>query len=256
VTARLGVDEYGTGTVHALDVALADIDAIVLDIDDTLYLERDYVRSGFEAVGRWAQTELGIKEFGTLAWAAFEAGARGRIFDEVLKSCKSPYDEEIITEMVARYRDHSPDIAMAADARSALERWHGTLALAAITDGPLPSQQAKTTALQLGQWIPLVVFTATLGNGKGKPHPAAFELVQKTLAVSGERCVYVADNPSKDFVAPKQLGWRTVRVRRTLGLHADVENGADIDHEITSFDQLARTMRAEDQPTRHDRRHR
>ena len=253
MTARLGVAEDGTGTVQAIDAVLLDVDAIVLDIDDTLYLERDYVRSGFDVVGTWIQAELGIAEFGTLAWAAFEAGSRGRIFDEVLTSCGSFHDEAIITELVARYRDHLPDIAMATDARSALERWYGTLAMATITDGPLPSQQAKATALQLDQWIPLVIFTAALGNGKGKPDPAAFELVQETLAVEGERCAYVADNPSKDFVAPKQLGWRTVRIRRTLGLHADVENGPDVDYEITSFDQLGRPMKAEQLATGHDR---
>ena len=34
--------------------------AVVFDIDDTLYLERDYVRSGFTAAGAWARTELGL----------------------------------------------------------------------------------------------------------------------------------------------------------------------------------------------------
>ena len=29
---------------------------LVFDIDDTLYLERDYVRSGFGAAGRWARS--------------------------------------------------------------------------------------------------------------------------------------------------------------------------------------------------------
>ena len=227
------------------------VEAIVLDIDDTLYLERDYVRSGFDAVGRWAQRaavalrsrrasgtsraravaaqraerrdvrECGPRshraDFADRAWAAFEGGARHTIFDEVLTACGARTDDATITELVARYRTHPPSIVLAADAEAGLDRWHGVAALAAITDGPLSSQQAKARALGLERWTSTVVFTASLGPGKGKPDPAAFELVQDTLGVGGKSCVYVADNPAKDFVGPKALGWRTVRVRRVIG---------------------------------------
>jgi putative hydrolase of the HAD superfamily len=215
-----------------------DVDAIVLDIDDTLYLERDYVRSGFEAVGRYARRELRIDDFAERAWAAFEAGARGTIFDDVLCDCGARTDDVVITEMVARYRTHTPTIVLADDAGAALRRWHGTVALAAVTDGPLSSQQAKARALGLTDWTPLVVYTSDLGPGKGKPDPTAFRLVQEEIGVDGKRCVYVADNPTKDFAGPHSLGWRTVRVRRPLGLHAQVASGSDVDHEIESLDQL------------------
>ena len=36
--------------------------------------------------------------------------------------------------------------------------------------------------------------------------------------------VYVADDPLKDFAAPRQLGWLTIRVRRPGGLHYAEEN--------------------------------
>lgn len=215
-----------------------DVEAIVVDIDDTLYLKRDYVRSGFDAVGRWARHELGIDDLGSRAWASFVAGARGHIFDEVLRTCGRRPDDAVVTEMVARYRTHSPTITLANDARAALERWRGGVALAAVTDGALSSQQAKVRALALERWVPLVVFTAALGQGMGKPHLSAFELVQDQLSIDGQRCAYVADNPTKDFIAPKQLGWRTVRVRRRWSLHANVPSGADVDHEITSLDLL------------------
>lgn len=37
------------------------------------------------------------------------------------------------------------------------------------------------------------------------------------------RFVYVADNPGKDFIAPKELGWGAIRVRRPGGLHENVD---------------------------------
>jgi putative hydrolase of the HAD superfamily len=215
-----------------------NVEAIVLDIDDTLYLERDYVRSGFDAVGRWVRRELGIDDFGARAWAAFESGARHTIFDDVLVELGMRADDALITELVARYRTHPPTIALADDAARALDRWHGTVDLAAVTDGHMSCQQAKTKALGLDRWTSRVVFTAALGPGKGKPDPAAFALIQEELGVDGKHCVYVADDPAKDFAGPKALGWRTVRVRRPLGLHAAVASGIDVDHEVVDLTQL------------------
>lgn len=226
-------DDDPLSTGHHLGV-----DAIVLDIDDTLYLKRDYVRSGFEAVGRWAQSELGIRDFGQRAWAAFEAGLRDTIFDTVLAACGARSDDAVITALVARYRTHTPSIALAADARAALDRWFGHVDLALVTDGAVSSQHAKVRALGLERWTEVVVCSSSLGAGRDKPHPAAFELAQEQLGVDGKSCVYVADDPTRDFAGPKALGWRTVRIRRRLGLHADLPSGSDVDHEITSLDQL------------------
>jgi glycosyltransferase involved in cell wall biosynthesis/FMN phosphatase YigB (HAD superfamily) len=211
---------------------------VVLDIDDTLYLERDYVRSGFDAVGAWARTELGVDDLGERAWAAFESGVRRTIFDDALAGAGVEATPDLVPRLVEVYRAHAPAIEMLADARAWLDALAPHVAVAVVTDGPLASQRAKAEALVLTQWADLVVFTESLGPGKGKPHPAAFEQLERELGLGGDRCAYVADNPAKDFVAPHRLGWRTVRVRRPGGLHAEVPSGDDVDVEIASLDQL------------------
>ncbi len=41
-----------------------------------------------------------------------------------------------------------------------------------------------------------------------------------------EQCVYIADNPLKDFIAPAALGWMpSIRVRLAGGLVADLATG-------------------------------
>lgn len=211
---------------------------VVLDIDDTLYLERDYVRSGFAAVGEWARAELGIDGVGDHAWAAFESGVRGTVFDVALAAAGATASPELITQLVGVYRSHAPAIQMMDDARAWFDGLAPHVAIAVVTDGPLASQQAKAEALTLTRWADLVVFTESLGQGRGKPHPAAFEHLERELGLAGDRCAYVADNPAKDFVAPHRLGWRTVRVRRSGGLHAHVPSGDDVEAEISGLDQL------------------
>lgn len=196
---------------------------VVFDVDDTLYLERDYVRSGFRAVDAAVAERHGAAGFFGEAWSAFESGLRGRIFDAALTAMGIAPTRENVEPLVAVYRSHAPDITLLPDARAALEALQGRVALAAVTDGPPESQRAKVRALQLEDWCRPVILTAELGEGFGKPHPRAFALVEERLGLPGASCVYLADNPAKDFEGPRSRGWLTVRVRRAGGLHEAVE---------------------------------
>jgi putative hydrolase of the HAD superfamily len=220
------------------DPAASPSQVVVFDIDDTLYLEREYVRSGFRAVGAWARRTLGVPDLADRAWAAFESGVRSTIFNEALTGAGVDATPELIARMVACYREHQPDITLLADARAALDAASLTGAVAVITDGPLASQSAKARSLGLATWSQTVIYTESLGAGFGKPHHRAFELVEERLGAPCDRCVYVADNPAKDFVAPRARGWATIRVRRPRSLHYGVDGGDDIDHEVADMTEL------------------
>ncbi len=214
---------------------------IVLDVDDTLYLERDYVRSGFDAVGEWAATTLGEDGVAAAAWEHFVGGQRGDVFDRILRERGIVLAPETIAAMVECYRCHAPRIELLPDAAE-LARLAGSVTFAVVTDGPVSSQRAKVEALGLERWADPVVLTGDLGTGYGKPHPKAFELVEAHLGTRGADNVYVADNPRKDFAGPRSLGWRTVRVRRDGSLHADVASGNDVDLEVADLSDLARLL--------------
>jgi putative hydrolase of the HAD superfamily len=194
----------------------------VFDIDDTLYLERDYVRSGFEAVGHWAAKWIHIQDFAERCWRRFAAGGRGSIFDEVLCESGRQPARELISALVEVYRTHTPSIALAADASEALNAISRTASVAVVSDGPGASQSRKVEALGLDSFAAPIVLTELYGSEFRKPHPRAFEQVMHRRPASAY--LYVADNPLKDFAAPRQLGWVTVRVRRPSGLHYAVEN--------------------------------
>ncbi|WEK44389.1 MAG: HAD family hydrolase [Candidatus Sphingomonas colombiensis] len=189
--------------------------AVVLDLDDTLYLERDYVRSGFNAVGRHLAGQGVMEDFSERAWALFESGLRNTIFDAALASSASIS----ITELVEIYRAHQPDIALCPDAIRFLERFPANRPLGMVTDGPITSQAAKVRALGLEQRISPIVMSDSFGVTFRKPHDRPFETIERALGVAPERIVYIGDNPLKDFVTPRRRGWRTIRIRRPLGEH-------------------------------------
>ncbi len=218
------------------------VQCVVFDVDDTLYLERDYVRSGFEAVGHHIHRRFGADGFFQHAWAAFEQCARNTVFNQVLADCGIAVDAELVTELVDVYRKHTPKVCLLPDAHQVIEQLHGRVALATITDGAQPSQQAKVDALGLPRWMDPIVITDRLGPGRSKPHPMAFELVEQATGCHGNQCVYIGDNPSKDFKAPHALGWRTVRIRRPEGLHCEVGSDDDVQLEVTDLSTLVELL--------------
>lgn len=200
----------------------------ILDIDDTLYLEREYVRSGFEAVG----ASLGNALFGAYCYDLFLSGVRGNTFDLALSHFG--IGDISAGELVSIYRHHEPKISLCDDARAFIYGLRTPVAM--ITDGPLASQRAKYRALKLAAWIDCPIFTAEIGAPKPMERP--YILAQYALNAMASECVCIADNPRKDFAGAKACGMKTVRIRRPGSLHEAEPSGSDVDCEITSFEAL------------------
>lgn len=223
----------------------AQLRLIVFDLDDTLYPERDYVHSGFEAVARAFEAELRPPfDLAARMEQVFESGNRGHVFDTVLTDLDRPREPALIQRMVDVYRDHPPHIRLFADADAALNRLTGRFKLALLSDGFLAAQRRKVDALGLTERIDSVVLTDELGRDYWKPDPRAFESLASGFKLGGRQCAYVADNPSKDFVAPNALGWLSVMVRRSGALYADrpVPAGGQPQFVIDSLDGLPESL--------------
>lgn len=213
--------------------------AVVVDIDDTVYLERDYVRSGFAAVESLCRSRHGVGDVGNEAWRLFEAGVRRTTLSDALARVGA--DPALLAELIDVYRSHRPAINLLPDAAAFIHRVVGRLPLGVVTDGPARSQRAKCEALGMDAVAdPLVV---TEEHGSAKPDPAMFLRAADGWDVPPHQVVYVADNPAKDFSGPLALGWQAIRLRRPGSLHWAADTPAGI-VEIDSFDHPALACRA------------
>lgn len=195
---------------------------LVFDLDDTLYRERDYVRSGIAAVDIWVQWRLGAYGFDATATRLWNAGRRAKLFDMALAELGVAADPATIAAMVAIYRDHLPRIRLAPDALAFLDSDHG-FGLALVTDGFGAAQRRKVAALGLSHYaFDPIVYTDDWGPAFWKPHRRAFDAVEAAHREGSNRFVYVADNPTKDFLAPRALGWGTVQIDRADAVHSRV----------------------------------
>ena len=206
-------------------MAAADfhIQAVVFDLDDTLFRERDYVRSGFSAVGQHLRGQLHSRvDFEGWMWRRFLAGRREKMFDALSRRFRLGLKQAAIRRLVELYRRHRPRIRPCRGVEEllgSLRRRRVKLGL--LSDGYLPAQRLKLSAAGLERHFHAVVFTEEMGRSAWKPSPAGFVRIRRRLGAPAAACAYVADNPAKDFLAPNQLGWLTVQWRRAGQLHAD-----------------------------------
>jgi len=216
--------------------------AIVFDLDDTLYPEKEYVLSGFRTVAAWAELNLGIDsnigEKELLDY--FESGIRGDTFNRWLAS-HNLLSDEVVEKIIKVYRDHNPSIFPFPEVREVLCKLKKDFLLGIVTDGQLAVQQRKLSALGINAFFDALVFSDEWGQKAWKPNEKPFEVISDRLRVPPGQCIYVADNPLKDFLGAKQLGMYTIRVVRPSGEYStcqppSIEHKPDLT--ITSLEEL------------------
>jgi putative hydrolase of the HAD superfamily len=218
------------------------LQAIVFDLDDTLYPEKSYILSAFQAVATWTEARLSIprqRGFAELA-GLYEAGVSGDTFDRWLSSHGFAPDDWV-PEMVRVYRRHDPRIAPYDGVERLLGRLRERFRLGLVSDGYLETQRKKLASLCIGSFFDVVVFSDEWGREAWKPSPIPFERALEELRVAGHEAVYVADNPAKDFLGARRAGMWTIRVRRPEGVYSRLEPPS-ADHaphvEIPSLEHL------------------
>ena len=190
--------------------------AIIFDMDDTLYGEKEYVRSGYRQIARILPQ---VEDAEEKLWRFFEE--KKPAIDELLIS-ESLNTEEKKQECLNVYRYQKPEIHLYAG----VERILRDLKVAGyfvgvITDGRPEGQRAKIEALGLEKLVDHIIVTDELGGIEfRKPNPQAFQMMKEEAGVEYSEMCYIGDNIRKDFVAPQQLGMRCIWFRNKDGLYA------------------------------------
>jgi len=199
--------------------------AIVFDLDDTLYPEKEFVLSGFHAVSLWVENEFKMKrnivkeEF----IEHFNEGIRKNIFNLWLES-KCLFSEERLQKMINIYRYHNPSISPFPEVKNVLTTLKKRFLLGIVSDGYLEVQEKKLNALGIRNYFDAVIFSDQLGRDAWKPSTKPFEEIVNRLRLFPKECIYVADNPLKDFIGAKKIGMFTVRIIRNNGIYSSAQS--------------------------------
>jgi putative hydrolase of the HAD superfamily len=206
------------------------ITTVVFDLDDTLYDEVAYCKSGFKSVSEFLSNSPEFppaENIFDVFWEQFTAGNHTTTFNATLDGLGIGYDDEFIQQLIKVYRNHLPKIELPQESTDILSQLSGKFTLALLTDGFLPAQQLKVQALGLEKYFSSIIYTEQLGRESWKPSPAGFEKLMESLNTKPETMVYVADNEMKDFIAPNRLGFVTIQIIRPARLHSESSQEPD-----------------------------
>lgn len=234
---------------------MKSLSAVLLDLDDTLYSEREFARGGFRAAAAVlaSMTQRSSDEVFDLFWQQFECGVRGSIFDKVLAELVVPHDDALIGELVRTYRTHEPQLVLFPDAERLLAMLSQRYRIGLLTDGPADVQRRKVKSLGLHSHVESIIYSDDFGREHWKPSPIPYLELLRKLHVDPSHAVYVGDNPKKDFIGARRLGLQTIRIRRPNTEHGlvDPQPGFEADHEIQSLDSLPEWLTANERTARH-----
>lgn len=193
------------------------IKGVIFDLDDTLYSEKEYVKSGYKAVSDYLGGGYEEK-----LWQFFEAGKPA--IDELLKELGRENEK---AEVLKVYRSHKPDIHLYPGVAEMIEELKARgIKVGLITDGRPEGQRNKLDAL--GLEVDDVIITDELGGVQfRKPCDIAFRIMMTRWRLNPADIVYVGDNPVKDFQAPQQLGMKSIWFRNADGIYQDTNKDSE-----------------------------
>ena len=201
---------------------------IVFDLDDTLYDEVDYVRSGFKEVANY----LGDDTYFDFMWKLFKKDGSGKIFNKLIDryNLKTP-----LLKLLEIYRFHTPNINLPHESLELL-KFSSNYKTALITDGHYIMQKNKYNALKLSKFIDFPIFTDFFHTSKPELKP--YQLVMDRY--TNEQYIYISDNPKKDFKATNKLGWNSIRFKNPNGIYRDFSNDAnyEVESRVEIIDKL------------------
>lgn len=196
---------------------LDGLKVIIFDLDDTLYSEKEYVRSGYHEIAKILTNIDNVEE----KLCCFFEQKKSAI-DELLKS-ENCYSEQLKKECLEVYRNQKPDIHLYHGVEGMLiDLKKQGYKLGMITDGRSEGQRAKIESLGLERYFDRIIITDDLGGiDYRKPNPLAFRLMKTHFNVEYDEMCYIGDNSSKDFIVPYMVSMKSILFKNKDGLYID-----------------------------------
>ncbi len=183
-----------------------EIEAVIFDLDDTLYSQKEFMRSGLRKV---AERLPQVRNCYNRMCAALE---KGEMPIEYVFKKEKINDPQLLRECLDLFIEHEPTIELypcVADCFRKLRKQKMYLAL--VTDGKIVMQRNKIKALDLEKYLDEILVTDELaGHGNvhefRKPNDIAYLIMRKRLGIALRNMAYVGEDPKLDFDAPQKLG--------------------------------------------------
>ncbi len=226
------------------------LQAIFLDIDDTLYSTTDFtelarqiaiknmIKAGLKMKPEDAYSELleVIAEFSSNFDAHFD-----KLLSRIPKhTYKDAFPPLLIAAAVAGYHDTKRIMLKPfPDALNFIKtiRDKTNLALGIITDGLRIKQAEKLWRLDVWKYFNQKAIFISDDIGISKPNPKLYQKACQSLGIKPSQALYVGDNPINDVDPPNKIGMVTVLLKRE-GKYKDAKSETEPNYTVFDFSEI------------------
>ncbi len=171
---------------------------VVFDLDDTLLYEIEFLKSAYREIARKVEGE----NWSSLYQRMLEWYVDGKnVFDQLILENSTLNKKKLLNI----YRNHFPEIKLNDGAIDVLLFCKNNgYVLGLISDGRSITQRNKLKATSILTFFDKIIISEEFGSEK--PNMSNYQIFNDYKA---ETYYYVGDNPKKDFITPKKMGWKT-----------------------------------------------
>jgi len=182
-----------------MDIKINNKSFFVFDLDDTLYYEIDFLKSGYKAIADFLYPIILENVYDTMI-DLYQKGMYA--FEYIVEKYKNK--GITVEQLLSIYRFHEPQIKLRNDASVFLQMLHErNVPIGLITDGRSITQRNKLKSLLIDRIFNDIIISEEFGSEK--PDIRNYDYFNKKY--SGYNFFFFADNLKKDFIVPVNLKW-------------------------------------------------
>jgi putative hydrolase of the HAD superfamily len=144
-----------------------------------------------------------------------------------------------LKEILDRFWQTKPQLQLYEGAYTTLAKLKDCFVLTMLTDGYVTIQNYKIDNLNIRDFFYYILITDSLGVEYRKPSVKPYEILLTQLNLSPSHCIYVGNDPKRDFIGAKKLGIKTVRILQGDYQNFKVAKTFDADFSINSIVELS-----------------
>lgn len=191
---------------------------VLFDLDDTLYLERDYVYSGYKVVANFIGEKYSLLS-DDLYFKMIELSKESysNVFNRLFNFYDIKIDNNELKKIIGIYKNHFPNIKLCKDSEKAINiLLEKGIRLGLITDGDSIQQRNKINALKIEKYFEKIIITDELAPNREfwKPNKKAFEITVDFFKEEPRNMLYIGDNLNKDPFGALEVGINFKQIRR------------------------------------------
>lgn len=207
---------------------------LLIDLDDTIYLERDYVLSIYRSIAGLLTPKHAAEAYRYLEYEFFKYGRR-----ELLDRWREIYQLPLeLNELIEIYRSTSPALTLNSATKAILKKLKAAHTTILVTDGNPVVQRKKIDALGLSSLFDS--FFICQEHGFRKPDKQLLLKLLNQYSAMRDECLVIGDDPYADINPAFEADIRSIRIR--CGRFQSIANVHRPTHEFSNFAEITEVI--------------